>query len=337
MNANVLQNRIDKKFSTCGYDWSKCRDMPLPEYDWQNGSPKEFHTMFVKNPHPVVLRGFLKGTKMMDYTFDKILEKFGEENVLLADDSRTSVQGQIRKLKDVTQKGVYLNNSEVLFNKYPELWEALETHRLEPYIEKKSMFAQLFMGCKGTGTRIHSAHVWNFFHMIDGKKKWYFIDPTDWYYLYPMYFGGINNGFHIAFYPDEFDEKYLPAVKYCPYYTVELEPGDVMLNPAWWSHGIRNTTEKSVGIATRWVTNGIYGGNFCTAEEDYHIHRFASWNFLTGYRSIGVLHNYLKEINSKFDEHEFMTKREVEGTRFKPMVKKLFVDGDAIDGWRPIF
>ncbi len=320
-----------------GYDWSKVKNMPLPEYDWEKGSPREFFETFVKNPHPVVLRGFLKGTKMMEYTFDKMIERFGEEGVVLSNASGSPVVGNVRKLKEVTQPGVYLNNSEVLFNKYPELWKALETERLEPYINKKSMFAQLFMGCAGTGSRIHSAHVWNFFHMIDGKKRWYFIDPTDWYYCYPMYFRGLNNGFHVSIYPDDFDEEYLPALKYCPYYVVDLEPGDVMLNPAWWCHGIRNLTDKSVGIATRWTTNGIYGGNFCTAEEDYHIHRWASFNFLSGYKSFAVLHRYLKEINTKFDEHEFMTRREVMATRFKPKDKELFVDGKDIDGWRPIF
>ncbi len=33
--------------------------------------------------------------------------------------------------------------------------------------------------------------------------------------------------------------------------------GDVMLNPPWWMHAIKNTSEKSAAVATRWLTGGL--------------------------------------------------------------------------------
>ena len=49
-------------------DWEKVRAIKVPEYDWKNGSPEEFYQTFVKRPHPVVLRGFMKGEALLkDY------------------------------------------------------------------------------------------------------------------------------------------------------------------------------------------------------------------------------------------------------------------------------
>lgn len=36
------------------------KSIPIPEYDWQHGSPEEFHKLFVKSTHPVILRNFMK-------------------------------------------------------------------------------------------------------------------------------------------------------------------------------------------------------------------------------------------------------------------------------------
>ena len=57
-----------------GVDWERVHDrgIPLPEYDWPRGSPEEFHRAFVERPHPVVLRGFMRNSKLTrEYTFDK--------------------------------------------------------------------------------------------------------------------------------------------------------------------------------------------------------------------------------------------------------------------------
>ncbi len=212
------------------FHWKKARGMPLPEYDWQNGNPDEFYNTFVKRPHPVVLRGFLKGRKIMDYSFDSIVEKFGEESVALSNVSDYN-RGYIGKLKEVQNPKIYMQQSEALFNRHPELWGALETERLEPYIRKKSTFSQFFIGRGGTGSTLHAAFAWNFFYMVDGVKRWYFVDPYDFYLAYPAYpLGYVTTGFFTS-YPDECF-GHTPAIKYCPYFIADLQPGDVLLNPA---------------------------------------------------------------------------------------------------------
>ena len=45
-------------------------EIPIPEYDWRNGNPDEFHQTFVKTPHPVVLRGFLTVNEYKESYYD---------------------------------------------------------------------------------------------------------------------------------------------------------------------------------------------------------------------------------------------------------------------------
>ncbi len=331
-----LQHRFQKQIEDSGFDTSKGRGIPLPEYDWKNGSPAEFFKLYVKTPHPVVLRGFNEGQDIMKNNFDHCIEKYGEEVVSL---SRGEAESGFGKLKEVVNPNCYLQNSEKLFNKYPKLWSDLKTERLEPYMRKKSTFAQFFIGRSGTGAPLHRAHLWNFFYMIDGSKRWYFIDPFDFYLAYPAYTWGIPGGYFVNLYPDEYNEEWMPAYKHCPYYIVDLQPGDVLLNPPWWGHGIRNTTDKSVGVATRWYTNGVMGGNLSSPEEDYEVHRWASFNFFTGPMSWFYFHMNLFEPSPTFDEHgsEFLTKRETGSVHFIASHKALAAGKVGFDGWRMSF
>ena len=59
-----------------GVDWEKAKNIPVPEYDWEKGSPEEFYQTFVRRPHPVILRNFIKGRKACGREEDgAILEK----------------------------------------------------------------------------------------------------------------------------------------------------------------------------------------------------------------------------------------------------------------------
>ena len=38
-----------------------------------------------------------------------------------------------------------------------------------------------------------------------------------------------------------------PLFQYCPVYSTVLDEGDVLFNPPYWWHSIRNVTETTVG------------------------------------------------------------------------------------------
>ena len=58
--------------------------------------------------------------------------------------------------------------------------------------------------------------------------------------------------------PGEYNAEAFPLFKYCPTYYAEVGPGDVLFNPPWWWHAIKNS-ENTVGVASRWHTDGIVG------------------------------------------------------------------------------
>ncbi len=234
----TLLKRIARIMEESDYDPATEREIKVPEYDWEKGNPKEFYETFVKTGHPVILRNFMKGRDLLkEFTFDKIVEKYGDEDVLL---TTKEIDGKPGKLKEVVNPKVYLHNSEVLFKKYPEFLDALETRNLEPYMGRSQCgYAQLFIGRKGTGTPFHMASNVNMFYMIDGTKRWYFMDPKDLYMSGAIWGWGAAAALFIPLYPDDYDESVMPAFKYCPYYTGDVHPGDVLYNPAWWPHAIR--------------------------------------------------------------------------------------------------
>ena len=89
----------------------KPKAIPIPEFDWKNGNPENLYKNFIKRPHPVILRGFLKGSELLkEYTFDQMMEKYGEEDVIL---SKREIDGFEGKMKDVMNPKIYLHNSEV--------------------------------------------------------------------------------------------------------------------------------------------------------------------------------------------------------------------------------
>ena len=82
----------------------------------------------------------------------------------------------------------------------------------------------------------------------------------------------------------------------------------IISNPPWWWHGIKNITEKSTAVASRWHTNGIAGNNCLMTEENYETDRLSSMLFQIGGSGWLFLHNILKDPSPRFDEH--MTLRE---------------------------
>ena len=178
----LFQGRIARKMKQSNVNWEK-RAIPVPEYDWKKGSPKEFQELFVKQRHPVVLRGFMKDENLLkEYGYDKMLQKFGEEDVMLTTREKDGYPG---KMKDVENPKVYMHNSEVLFNKYPKIWDELKPQKPEPFMKPmRCGHAQLFVGRKGTGTPFHSANTYNWFYMVDGSKRW--VNPASGLKYFPL-------------------------------------------------------------------------------------------------------------------------------------------------------
>jgi len=236
---------------------------PIPEADWSDpGFDREaFFKEYVLRPHPVVLRGFARSTAAHErWSVDWFVRKFGHEEAALKTPDADNVPG---KLRDIDHPGVYLHNSEQVFVRHPELVKELDLHRLLPLVgdgrlanshpRLGNLPVQLFLGREGTGTGFHCANGFNWFFMVEGEKRWTFVDPR-WT---PLMFPGLTRG---ALYqtsavtdPNTVLARYLPLWRVCPRYEAVLRPGDVLLNPPWWWHCIENLTPATTAAATRWA------------------------------------------------------------------------------------
>lgn len=293
-----LEKGVLKKYRKKG---SSNQIIPLPEFDWKNRDPQELIENYIKPAHPVVLRSFLHDRKALDFwRFDNIIEQFGDEAVFLT----AKEKDFMGKLSEVRQDHIYCHNNDTLFLRHPDLVEKLEIKRLEPYSDgMKLAYCQFFIGLKGTGSPFHCAANWNWFHMLDGRKKWFFVNPIYSLLIYPMWgMGYYALTSHITS-PNCFNKEAYPLFEHCPVFSVELEKGDVLFNPAWWWHAIENTSEKSVAVASRWLQGGVTGENFMFTDQSYEINRFFSVFFQLGLGSPLVMHSFLKETTPMINEH----------------------------------
>nr|VFK64414.1 MAG: Cupin-like domain-containing protein [Candidatus Kentron sp. UNK]VFK71069.1 MAG: Cupin-like domain-containing protein [Candidatus Kentron sp. UNK] len=318
--ANKAHEKLyERVLQACRSAPTPRRDMPLPEFDWRTRSPAEFQKEFVDRPHPVVLRGFAADSDAVrDWSFHAFMERFGEEQVLLTTEKLDGEQGS---LKAVESSKAYLHNNEILFRRHPELENALPVDRLESFLPPmRASYLHLFLGREGTGTPFHSAANWNFFFNIEGQKRWWFVDPRHGFLIYPFAAMGHGAIFSLCAFPDEYDREFFPAFKYCPIFEVTLDPGDVLFNPPWWWHAVRNVADTTVAVASRWLPYGQAGTRLRSPEEDYDIDRMRSWLYFAGFAGWPHLQGVLKTPSPSISD--LMTLREKRG-RFTHLQRKF--------------
>jgi hypothetical protein len=96
------------------------------------------------------------------------------------------------------------------------------------------------------------------FRMISGRKKWWFIPPSETSLLWPA----INvNGFsaHTKTKVGKGEEEPSPWLSKLTRYTSIVGPGDMLINPPWFWHGIENLGEPGeliIGSPTRYAGRG---------------------------------------------------------------------------------
>ncbi len=143
---------------------------------------------------------------------------------------------------------LYISNIDTIFRRNNDLLDDLEfSQRISPwaYNPYSPYAAQMFLGYgsgdpkQTTGTMFHCAASANLFVQVRGAKNWLFVNPRYTIFLRPSL------------------GKITPAAKAgvrplnVPYMSVTLRQGDVLLNPPWAWHEIRNQEGLNIGVATR--------------------------------------------------------------------------------------
>ncbi|MDJ0598567.1 MAG: cupin-like domain-containing protein [Crocosphaera sp.] len=264
--ANKAQKLASEMLLYLETSKAEAKTLPVPKISFYDIRQETFFDQYIRNPQPLVIKDF-PFTAYERWSLDWFIEHCGDSEVILtsmdADSNKNNYVGTLSELKN-KEKLIYVHNSEHLLLQNPELFKDLNLNALESLTKWKFICAQIFLGSKmKTGATYHCARVTNFFYMIKGKKTWTFVDPRNSLLLYPYLTPG--NAYQDSLVPgfnDNEDFENFPLYRYCPRLQVTLESGDILLNPSWWWHSVRNVTEETIGVSSRWSyvceTNNLF-------------------------------------------------------------------------------
>jgi hypothetical protein len=229
-------------------------------------SIEEFKNHYVKKGIPVVMEGVAKDWDCVKkWNLDYFKNLHGKDEIQLLEADLTKGHETIT-LADVIDN--IRSGGKKYFRFYPLLArhpEHLNDFDYKWFKERKtkSFFKdafQVFIGGQDTCSDLHNANLPNLFVQAYGEKKWilyshYYtpvidpIPPPSIYRSAPIKKKEAFNPFE----PDYTGTYEL--YKYIDGYSVHLKPGDVLWNPPFYWHAVKNHTD-SIGVGYRWPNPG---------------------------------------------------------------------------------
>lgn len=240
-------------------------EIPLPELDVKDLTRESLEKMSNGYTFPVVVRGVLKDSPALKQWADQNwwVKNYGNESVLckyveqVADDGEPPECTVEKSFGKADGSGrLYISGESKLFGRRPELEQTLNNELINSVAPGDKVFTQIFMGFPHMGSDVHGAVGCNIFRQIVGRKKWWLFPQSQTPYVR----ASINkNGFSAHTLTKIGKEQNGQASSYLTKlerYTVILEPGDILLNPPWIWHGIKNLGEDPnslvIGVPTRY-------------------------------------------------------------------------------------
>lgn len=130
---------------------------------------------------------------------------------------------------------------------FPELEASLELETFKAALRVKSLYGmQIFIGPEGRGTSLHCGASLNIFVNIHGSKEWLLINPRHGLWTKPNH---QKQGHHSE--SPKTATQVLDLCRFIPVYRVALQPGDILINPTWWWHQVRNLEGISIASSVR--------------------------------------------------------------------------------------
>jgi len=241
--------------------------------DYRKTDPQTFYDEYVVKSRIALIKNF-DCVAWKEWSVDWFVKRFGDEKfplLKLGDSPDLFVlpdfteEVPLRLLLEERDK-YYFANSQVLFDRHPDLHEELNLPEIARFMKPtgdrvplKQESQQFFISTgPRAATGVHNGHNCNFFFNVQGVKKWTLVHPEFSFmmcaWLRP--FDGIC-AFHLM---NDFAQSWIPTLKNVPYYKVILRPGDVLYNPYYWWHSVESLSTENVGISTRWL--GTPGQSF---------------------------------------------------------------------------
>jgi hypothetical protein len=229
-------------------------------------SLEEFQNHYVKKGIPVVLEGAAaEWPCVKKWSLDYFKKEYGKDEIVLVDQAIPGYPYELTTLADVIDNinggGSKYYRFYPLLARHPECINDFDYKWLKARRNPLSWFDafQVFIGPKGSYTALHNANQSNLFVQVYGEKKWvlyshYYspvIDPHPISNVYRSAPGKRETGPFNPFEPD-YDYPF-ELYKYIDGYSVHLKPGDVLWNPPFYWHAVKNETE-SIGVGYRWLS-----------------------------------------------------------------------------------
>lgn len=237
----------------------------IPVERRKNLSLKDFKSEYVDKMIPVILEGAANEWNCLkEWSFDYFKDLHGEDKIVMADQLKMENQYETMTLAELIdgiskRTGKYYRFYPLL-DKHPEHILDFDYKWLRERRNPLTAFEafQVFMGGDNTITPIHNANQCNLFTQVYGEKKWVLYHPKHTPIVDPnpvrnVYRDGpikSEEGQFDPFNPD-FSGPY-KLYKYIDGLTVHLRPGDVLWNPPFYWHSVKNVG-NSIGVGYRWL------------------------------------------------------------------------------------
>jgi len=189
------------------------------------------------------------------WDFDFLEKRYGDDPVILTDGVVPHVPSVARRyavLRDILGKEGgeptrYLRFHPMLAI-HPELLDDFPLDFFEHYKVRKSLYShiQFFVGKEGTNTGLHNSQMCNLFAMVHGEKEWVLYPTVYTPYMDPQVSRSVyrlsrhNTGRFLE-----------PSLAKLDGYRVTLRPGDILWNPPFYWHSVRNLSD-TIGVGYRW-------------------------------------------------------------------------------------
>lgn len=229
-----------------------------------NISLKDFKEKYVKKGIPVIIEGGAKDWACTNWSLDYFKELYGNDEILLINHEDIHSDYDVITLREVIE-GMHQGSGKY-YRFYPLLQrhpERLKDFDYEWMRNARNWFAvgenfQVFMGGKGTSTPLHNANANNIFTQAHGEKEWYLYHPYYTLIFDPDPAENISRSASYrqggtVFNPFQPNFETHPLFEYIDRVHVHLKEGDILYNPPYWWHTVRNLTD-SIGVGYRWLS-----------------------------------------------------------------------------------
>lgn len=230
-------------------------------------SDKELKEHYIRKGIPVVLEGKAKDWPCVkNWSPQFIKDHYGNDEVPLIDAIYLEKGVQYEKLGKIIDQVLAGQSSYLRFYnllaKHPERFHDFDHEWFRKQRQKDAYveFTQVFIGGKNSQTGLHNAHADNLFVQVYGEKEWV-LYPNDFMPIIdpPSTTSGTHRvapkrgKYGQPFDPFKPDYEDYPMFKHIDGYHVVLQPGDILYNPPYMWHAVKNRTEN-IGLGYRWIS-----------------------------------------------------------------------------------